>query len=242
MDRGFYIAASGMLTEQVRQDQLANDLANASTPGYKSDQSTQANFGELLLRNTSNNQSIGGLGLGVGISKTRPDLTQGAIDQTGESLDVALQGPGFFAVQTAGGTRYTRDGQFAVDATGTLVTSLGNPVLDANGKPISVKGHADDLKISSDGTVTGGGQTLGKIAVVSLTTPVKQGDTLFSGTPGVAPQGTTMEQGALEASGTNPAKVMVDMITSLRAYESMQKVINSMDETLQKGIQSGGAI
>jgi flagellar basal-body rod protein FlgG len=241
MDRGFYIAASGMLTEQVRQDQLANDLANASTPGYKSDQSTQANFGELLLKNTANNQAIGGLGLGVDISKIQPDLSQGAINQTGEPLDVALQGPGFFTVQTTAGTRYTRDGQFAVDATGTLVTSLGNAVLDANGKPISVKGHADDLKISSDGTVTGGGQTLGKIAIVSLTTPVKQGDTLFSGTPGAAPQGTTMEQGALEASGTNPAKVMVDMITSLRAYESMQKVINSMDETLSKGIQSGGA-
>lgn len=229
-----------MLTEQVRQDQLANDLANANTPGYKSDQSTQANFGELLLKNTANNQSIGGLGLGVDISKTQPDLTQGAVQQTGEPLDVALQGLGFFAVQTADGTRYTRDGQFAVDANGTLVTSLGNPVLDANGKPISVKGHADDLKIGSDGTVTGGGRTLGKIAVVSLTDPAKQGDTLFTGTPGAAPQGTTMEQGALEGSGTNPATVMVDMITSLRAYESLQKVINSMDEALSKGIQSAG--
>jgi flagellar basal-body rod protein FlgG len=241
MDRGFYIAASGMLTEQVRQDQLANDLANASTSGYKADQSTQANFGELLLKNTSNNQQIGGLGLGVGISKTQVDLEQGPLQQTGEPLDVALQGPGFFAVQTAAGTRYTRDGQFSLDANGTLVTALGNPVLGPNGKQISVKGHGDDLKISADGTITAGSQSLGKIAIVSLTNPAKQGDTLFTGAPGAAPQGTTMEQGALEGSSTNPAKVMVDMITSLRAYESMQKVINSMDETLSKGIQSGGA-
>jgi len=241
MDRGFYIAASGMLTELVRQDQLANDLANASTPGYKADQSTQANFGELLLTNTANGQQIGSLGLGVDIAKTTPDLAQGAIDQTGEPLDFALQGPGFFAVQTAAGTRYTRDGQFAVDAKGELVTSLGNPVLGSDGKPVSIAGHEQDLKVSSDGTIAAGGKTLGRIAIVSLTNPAKQGDTLFSGTPGASPNGTTIEQGALESSGTNPATVMVDMITSLRAYESMQKVINSMDETLSRGIQAGGA-
>jgi flagellar basal-body rod protein FlgG len=241
MDRGFYIAASGMLTEQVRQDQLANDLANASTAGYKADESSQANFGDLLLQNTATGSQIGSLGLGVQISRTTANLTQGSTEQTGEPLDVALEGPGFLAVQTAQGTRYTRDGQLAVDAKGTLTSSLGNPVLDAQGKSISVAGHTTDLKIAADGTVTGGTQTLGKIAVVSLTNPAKQGDTLFTGTPGAAPAGTTLEQGALESSGTNPATVMVDMITSLRAYESMQKVINSMDETLSRGIQGGGA-
>ena len=118
MERGLYIAASGMLTELVRQDQLANDLANASTPGYKADRSAQSSFGDLLLSNTATGQTIGPLGLGVQIAETKTDLAQGPLVQTGEPLDVALQGPGFLAVQTAQGTRYTRDGQLAVDAKG----------------------------------------------------------------------------------------------------------------------------
>ncbi|HZQ82088.1 MAG TPA: flagellar hook-basal body protein [Gaiellaceae bacterium] len=242
MDRGFYIVASGMLTEQVRQDQLANDLANASTPGYKPDQSTQASFGDLLLQNSASGQDIGSLDLGVDIARTSPNLAEGAIDQTGEPLDVAIQGPGFFTVQTNDGTRYTRDGQFAVNAKGELTDSIGDPVLDAQGKTISIAGHTTDLKIGPDGAITAGGKTLGTIGLVSLTNPAKQGDNLFTGTPGKAPAGTTLEQGAIEGSGTNPASVMVDLITSMRSYESMQKVVNSMDETLQQGIQSGGAL
>ena len=241
MERGLYIAASGMLTELVRQDQLANDLANASTPGYKADRSAQSSFGDMLLSNTATGQTIGPLGLGVQIAETKTDLAQGPLVQTREPLDVALQGPGFLAVQTAQGTRYTRDGQLAVDAKGGLTTATGDPVLDAQGKPISVAGHAADLVIGADGTITAGGTTLGKLGIVSLTNPAKQGDTLFTGTAGAAPAGTTLVQGSIEGSDTNPARVMVDMIVSLRAYESSQKVITSIDETLWRGIQSGGA-
>ena len=95
--------------------------------------------------------------------------------------------------------------------------------------------------IGADGTITAGGKTLGKLGIVSLTNPAKQGDTLFTGTPAPTPAGTTLVQGSIEGSDTNPARVMVDMIVSLRAYESSQKVIRSIDETLQRGIQSGGA-
>jgi flagellar basal-body rod protein FlgF len=242
MERGLYIAASGMLTELVRQDQLANDLANANTPGYKGEISSQSSFGDMLLENTANGQAIGPLGLGVGIAATTVDPTQGPINQTGEPLDVALQGPGFLAVQTAQGTRYTRDGQLAVSASGQLTTSLGDPVLDPQGKPISVAGHASDLKIAPDGTITAAGKTLGKLAIVSLANVAEQGDTLLTGTPGAAPKGTTLQQGALEGSSTNPATVMVDMITSMRTFESMQKVVNSIDETLSRGIDSAGAV
>src|SRR5882672_12115109 len=114
-ERGLYIAASGMLAELVRQDQLANDLANASTPGYKADRAAQASFGELLLENSATGQPIGPLGLGVHIAELKTDLAQGPVKQTDEPLDVALAGPGFLAVQTAQGTRYTRDGQLTVD-------------------------------------------------------------------------------------------------------------------------------
>ena len=242
MERGLYIAASGMLAELVRQDQLANDLANASTPGYKADRAAQASFGELLLENSATGQPIGPLGLGVHIAELKTDLAQGPVKQTDEPLDVALAGPGFLAVQTAQGTRYTRDGQLTVDAKGVLETATGNPVLDAQGKTISVVGHAADLTIGADGTITASGKTLGKLAILSLTNPAKQGDTLFTGTAGAAPAGTTLQQGALEGSDTNPARVMVDMIVSLRAYEASQRVIHSIDETLQRGISSAGSV
>ena len=111
MQRGLYIAATGMLAEQIRQDQIANDLANASTPGYKADRSMQRSFSSLLLENTKTGQQVGPLSLGAGIAATRTDFSQGALRQTGQPLDIALSGDGFLAVATADGVRYTRNGQ-----------------------------------------------------------------------------------------------------------------------------------
>ena len=111
MERGLYIAASGMLAEQVRQDQIANDLANASTPGYKPDRAAQSVFGALLLQNRQTGAQVGPLYLGARIAELRTDLTQGPLQQTDNPLDVAIHGDGFFSVQTPDGTRYTRNGQ-----------------------------------------------------------------------------------------------------------------------------------
>jgi flagellar basal-body rod protein FlgG len=240
MDRGLYIAASGMLAEQTRQDQIANDLANASTAGYKADRSAQTSFGELLLANRTTGQPIGPLALGSQIAEIRTDVTPAALKQTDQPLDVALEGAGFFAIQTPQGTRYTRDGQFTIDAQGRLTDSVGRPVLDDGGRTIAA-GGADGLAIASDGTVSRNGRQLGRLGVVSLTNPVKQGDTLFTGTPGQRPAGTAVRQGFLETSGVNAATAMIDMITSMRAYEAGMKVITSIDETLQKGIGASGA-
>jgi flagellar basal-body rod protein FlgF len=231
-----------MLAELVRQDQLANDLANASTPGYKADRASQASFGDLLLENSASGQSIGSLGLGVRIDELKTDLSQGPTKQTGEPLDVAIAGPGFLSVQTAQGVRYTRNGQLTVDPKGQLASAFGDPMLDAQGKAISVAGHSADLSIGPDGTVSVAGKAVGRLAIVSLTTPQKAGDNLFTGTPGATPAGTSLQQGAIEGSDTNPARVMVDMIVSLRAYESSQRVIHSIDETLQRGINTAGSV
>jgi flagellar basal-body rod protein FlgF len=238
MDRGLYIAASGMLAEQVRQDQLAHDLANASTSGYKPDRSTQRSFGELLLANRATGEIVGAAGLGAEIAEIKTDLSQAPLRETNEPLDVALAGSGFLAVQTPDGVRYTRAGQLALDAQGRLTTATGLPVLGDNGQPITV-GTSEPV-IGADGTVSAGGRTLGRIAIVDLRDPVKQGDTLFSGTPTGRPVGTILKQGFLEGSGVQPAEAMVDMMTSMRAYESVQRVIRTIDETLQRGIQTGG--
>ena len=123
MDPGLYIAASGMLAEQVRQNQPSNDLSNSSTPGYKVDHSEQQSFGSLLLSNTATGQRIGTLDTGVKIAKIVTDMTPATLQQTGQPLDFGIQGTGFFAVRTPNGVRYTRDGQFMANAQGRLVDS-----------------------------------------------------------------------------------------------------------------------
>ena len=219
MERGLYIAASGMVAEQMRQDQIANDLANASTPGYKADRVTQRAFADLLLSNTASGQAIGGLTTGVAADRMVTDTGPQPVRDTGEPLDLAIVGDGWFAVQTPQGTRYTRNGQFTAAADGTLTDQLGNRVLGANSQPI---------KLAADGHVNAE-----DVGVFALNDAAKQGDNLFSGT--AAGQGVgTVRSGALEGSGVDPARTMVDMIASFRAFEAGQKVIQTIDESLHK--------
>ena len=116
MERGLYIAASGMLAQQVRQDQIANDLANASTPGYKADRAAQASFEDMLLQNSQTGETVGSMSMGAHVARIVTSLQQGPLQQTGDPLDIALQGDGFLAVSTAAGNRYTRNGQLSLDS------------------------------------------------------------------------------------------------------------------------------
>ena len=227
MERGLYIAASGMLAEQVRQDQIANDLANAATPGYKADRTSQAGFGELLLANSATGATVGPQGTAVQVSAVETDFTPKPAKDTGEPLDFAIVGEGFFAVQTANGTRYTRNGQFTADAQGRLVTAQGDPVLGRGGRALTV---------GADGRVDPR-----NLEVVSLRNPRKDGDSLVTGTPGGTAAGQ-VRAGALEASGADAARSMVDMIASMRAFEAGQKVIQTIDETLGKAATQVGAV
>jgi flagellar basal-body rod protein FlgG len=230
MDRGLYIAASGMLTEQIRQQQIANDLANTATAGYKSDRTAQRAFGSLALVNTLTGQPVGSQSLGVAVDKVVTDFTPQPSRDTGEPLDFAISGQGFFAVQTANGTRYTRNGQFSESADGELVTPAGDKLLGRDGRTIQV---------GKDGTVDPR-----RLDVVLLTNPQKTGDNLVTGTPGPI-AGVTAGQvraGALEGSGADPARSMVDMIASLRAYEAGQKAIQAIDDVLGKASNNVGTL
>ena len=227
MERGLYIAASGMVSEMARQDLIANDLANASTAGYKSDRAVQSSFGDLLLRNTQTGQTIGPLGEGSRIERQVTDLSAAPIKETGDDLDFAVQGDGYFAVQTARGVRYTRNGQFTAAANGRLTDQLGNAVLNQNGQPVT---------IGTDGKVAAGA-----VGVFAVNTARKTGDNMFQGT--AAGRGTgQVRTGALEASGADAARSMVDMIASLRSFEAGQRVITTIDETLQKAANNVGTI
>jgi flagellar basal-body rod protein FlgF len=227
MERGLYIAASGMLAELRRQDQIANDLANAATPGYKSDRSTQQSFGELLLANNRTGQTVGALGLGVQIDETTTDWTPQPLRQTDEPLDFAIAGEGFFAVRTGEGVFYTRNGQFTLSPQGILTTARGDVVLGPNGAPVQA---------GADGKVDPAA-----IGIFNVAGPRKVGDNLVAGN--AAGQATGQVQaGFLEGSGADPARSMVNMIASFRSFEASQKVIRTLDETLAQAASKVGSL
>src|SRR4051794_2641586 len=230
MDRGLYIAASGMLTEQLRQQQIANDLANTATPGYKADRTAQRSFGALALANGLTGATVGSQSTAVVADKVVTDFTPQPSRDTGEPLDFAITGDGFFAVRTAGGTRYTRDGQFTASAQGELVTAQGDAVLGRDGQPIAV---------GADGKVDPR-----RLDVVLLSNPRKTGDNLVTGAPGTVAGSVAgqVRAGALEGSGADPARSMVDMIASLRAFEAGQKAIQAIDDVLGKAANSVGTL
>ena len=164
-----------MLAEMARQDQLANDLANASTPGYKADRVSQRSFGDLMLSNSTDGSVVGPLGAGAAIDKQVTDVRPQAMRDTGQPLDLAVEGDGWFGVQTKQGVRYTRNGSFSADAQGKLVDQLGNQVLGVGGKPVAV----------TEGTIDPT-----KVALFNLRNPVKQGDSNFTGQAGGQATGT----------------------------------------------------
>ena len=158
---------------------------------------------------------------------------------TDEPLDVALDGDGFFSVATANGVRYTRDGQFRVDASGKLVTAVGDAVLGTNGRPVVVgAGAKPDDRDRRHGEA--GGKAIGKLAVAALTNPTKVDGGFFTGGAAGPAKDTAVRQGFLEQPNATAAETMVDMIESLRAFEADQRVIHAIDESLQRGIQAGG--
>jgi flagellar basal-body rod protein FlgF len=227
MERGLYIAASGMISEMQRQDLIANDLANASTPGYKADRTAQHSFAELLLQNGRTGATIGSLGTGVSIAQQVTDLGPAALRETGEPLDFAVAGTGFFAVQTEDGQRFTRNGRFMADGEGRLTDQLGNLVVGRDGAPV---------RVAADGTVDAR-----QLGVFEVPNARKAGESLFTGAAAGPAQGT-VRSGALEGSGVDAARTMVDMIASLRAFEAGQRVITTIDSTLQKAANDVGRV
>jgi flagellar basal-body rod protein FlgF len=227
MDTGLYIAASGMLAQQVRQDQLANDLSNASTPGYKTDASVQSSFGAMLLANTATGQPIGPINTGVRLGTPVTNLTPATLHSTGQPLDFAVAGQGFFAVRTPQGIRYTRDGQFQASATGQLVDGQGNQVLSQNGAPIAV---------SAQGTVPAA-----SLGIFNLTGATKQGNNLFTGTAAGRGSGT-VRQGELEDSAVDPVNTMVHMMTALQTYQSGENAIQTISSTMHESATSVGSL
>jgi flagellar basal-body rod protein FlgG len=256
MLRSLYTAATGMDAQQTKLDIIAHNLANTSTTGFKR---SRADFEDLLsetVRSATAPVAQGGgrpeplqVGLGVRTATTTRSFSQGDMQSTQNSLDVAIEGSGFFRVQRANGDfGYTRAGNFRTDATGRLVTQTGE-IVDPG---LNVPQDATAITIRSDGTVLVQvpGRTdpteLGTLHLALFTNPGGleslgsnlYGATAASGEPILAKPGEqgsgSLSQGYLEGANVQAVEEMVDMITTQRAYEMNSKVIQSADQMLQR--------
>ncbi len=243
MIRGLYTSAAGMLAEMTRNDVAANNLANVNTTGYKKDTAVFETFPEVLVKRMENpepgqltNKTIGKLGQGIIVDEVVTIHTQGPVKQTTNPLDFAINGDGYFVVQTTGGERYTRNGAFTLDQDGYLTTSEGNYVLGQKGR---IKVAGDEVTVDKQGQISVDGTVVDQFRLVSFNDTqqlMKQGDSLFNGGQPVAGFNGQVIQNAVEASNVNPVTEMVDLITIMRAYEANQKMIQAHDQTLGQAI------
>jgi flagellar basal-body rod protein FlgG len=243
MLEGLYSAAAGMAAQQDRMDSLANDVANVNTPGYKR---LRVGFRDLIYQQSGRgSQTSVRTGTGAAAMSLGRGQAQGALQQTGNPLDLAIQGPGFFQVRRPNGQiALTRDGNFRLDETGRLVNQEGALVQPAITAPRGTT--PDQLKVASDGTVTvGTGRALGRIQVVDVNSTdglQPLGDNLFgvtgaSGAARAAGRGTTLTQGSLEMSNVGIADAMTEMMDAQRSFELASKAISMQDQIL--GIANG---
>ncbi|UJJ57618.1 MULTISPECIES: flagellar basal-body rod protein FlgG [Rhodanobacter] len=255
MFSSLWVAKTGLDAQQTRMDVISNNLANANTTGYKS---ARASFQDLVYQNlrqpggqtTEQTQAPSGLMLGTGVRVAGSEklFTQGNIEQTGNSLDVAVQGRGFLQVTMPDGSiAYTRDGSLHMDQNGQIVTANGYAIDPA----ISVPANAQSITIGSDGTVSvsvpgqAATQQIGTVQLADFINPAglqPNGDNLYletasSGSPQIGQPGLnglgTLAQGALESSNVNVVEQMVNMIETQRTYEMNSKAVSAADSMLQ---------
>lgn len=227
MLRGLYAAASGMIAQMARQDVYAGNLANANSVGHRRGQVVMGSFEADLAAQTA-----------TGGTRALPaslDLSQGPVTTTSRNLDLALDGPGFFTIQTPTGLAYTRDGRFQLDGDKRLVTAAGYPVLGESGL-ITV--NSPDFTITESGEVHCQGQTLGKLRITNLTNPTPTGNSLYTGTPSPSTQ-YAVKQGALEQSNVNAIQEMGRMMNGYRLYEANATALRYQDETLSSLMRLG---
>ena len=258
MSKGIYTALSGAIAQGQKLETIANNIANANTPGFKRDQQV---FKEYLSSYERPPDVIevpkipasiesfydmqGGDKSYVDNAGTFTDHSQGSLKATGNTLDLALEGRGFFEVNTPGGVRYTRHGSFKIDNLGRLVTKEGFPVLaagegDPNGRTIQLRNSK--IVITGRGEIYQGGEAAGRLSVVNvgpMDSLQKTGSSFYkirdNFNPVVSPdQEGSIHQGFLEASNVDVIREMTDMIATNRSFESSQRVIMAYDELSEK--------
>lgn len=273
MLRGIYTAASGMMVQSERQNVISNNLANVDTDGFKKDQTVIKEFPEFDIYRkddvkeitpfevTSKLTRIGRLGTGAALDNVYTEFTPGKYEPTNNSLDFAIGGEEFFAVDTKTGIKFTRDGSFTLDNEGYVITQNGDKVLGAgkDGKfgyikpqesKFVIKGvdlvNSDiigDIKIPGLTAKPTANNTIITVNVDDKKSLVKEGRNYYN-TENVKNMtislGATLKQGFLEKSNVSAVKEMVEMIECSRAYETNQKILTSQDEVLSKVVNEVG--
>ena len=262
MHEGLIIAASGGVKQQVKLDVLANNMANLNSAGFKSDgvifreimppfkenSGVEAAKNELLNPNDSNETVAY-----VAVDSVFTNHSQGVFQKTDNPLDLALDGEGFFELNTPQGIRYTRNGNLRMDKEKYLVTQDGNYLLDNNKQKIKIDNNGGAIDIGPDGTISVGNglgnQPAGKLGLVKFDNPqllAKEGNGLYKiigneNKPLVA-DNVKVSQGMLERSNVNSIEEMTKMITTIRAFEAYQKVIQTLDEADDQAVNSIGRV
>lgn len=245
MNSGMYSAVSGNIAAMQRMDVITNNLANINTTGYKKDRMV---FDSMLNNAKNPTLSAGSMTDGPVLAgyTVETDFSPGPVKQTGNPLDLSLDGEGFFVVNTPEGKAYTRQGNFHLDANNRLVTADGYE-LQGNGGPLTIKGGKVDIDVK--GAVFVDGQQAGAIDIVDFPRPYqlqKMGSTLFVPTdPGATAQpaaNTRINQGTIEGSNVQPLLEMVTLIANTRFYEQCVKTVQSYDQMAAKAANDLGRV
>lgn len=273
MLRGFYTVASGMIAQQRKQETLSNNIANAQTPGFKQDTASLRAFPELLIQSKGSKtlpvernfhiplqSRIGAINSGVYVQEATSDFSQGSLQETGVSTDMALisgntpgeNGGFFYSVQNENGeTRYTRNGNFTVDSQGFLTTNQGLYVLDEAGNPVFTDGL--DFNVSKEGIIQAEGinAPLGIAYIDNVNELAKEGQDLFQLTEEAEPAVNaravpeaefTIQQNALEGSNVDSMQAMTEMMSSYRSFETNQTVLKAYDQSMEKTVSEIGRV
>ena len=219
-------------------DVVAGNLANASTPGYRAERTV---FADWLMREPADPEPAGGRT--VAFTQTRAtyrDRAEGTLTQTGNPLDLALSGDGWFTVQTASGTRLTRAGRFTLQKDGGITDEAGNPLLDTNAQPLKLSTADTDLTVKADGTLRSQNGVIGQIAVVTPNDPNRitaEGGRLFRAdvptTPVTRPK---IVQGAVEDSNVQPIAEITRMISTERDFQFVTQMVEAEGQRRQSAI------
>jgi len=234
MDSGLYAAYTGLLSRTQALDTAANNLANTATGGFRAEKDYFRGVMVDNLGGSEGDSQVGGTVNSYGVlGGSTLDFSQGATTATGNPLDLALEGDGFFALQTQRGVRYTRDGSFTRSATGTLQTPAGEPVLDALQQPIVIP--TGDINVSANGTISvatpAGSNIVGQVGVFSFADKralQADGTNRFSVPSGTLPIAGTasVRQGAIEGSNQDAVQGTMQMVLTQRQAELMQKALS----------------
>lgn len=249
MFKGFYNLTSGMLSQGRRLDVIANNMANVSTAGYKADTYTDSTFREYMVSRVggsdqSNPAEIGKESYILAPSRLYTDYAQGVLEPTDLPLDFALEGDGFFAVQTKEGVAYTRAGSFALDDEGYLCLPGAGRVLDTGNQPIAL--GTDQIRVDGSGTIfSEQGGYLGRLGVYSFQDNTKlQRDTqgLFTGNGQTQASTATVHQKTLERANIDLVREMTGMMTAQRAFQSAAQVSKMYDQLMSRAATDLGNV